>query len=455
VGENGAGKSTLVKVVAGLVRPQGGRVLIDGEPVELRDRRTAAAHGIGVVHQHFSLIPTMTVAENLQLGRPGAGRLLARDDARRDVREWSGRLGLAVDPDAVVERLSIGEQQRVEILSALAWGARVLLLDEPTAVLSPDEADQVLGVVRALAADGLAVLLVTHKLREVAAVADCVTVLRAGRVTGRHTGGGTPVEVLAAEVMGAGETSPLRREPADMGAVRLRATGVTTPTTSGVDLAVRSGEVCGIAGVAGNGQRDLVAVLAGLQAPLAGTVVVDDIRIDGDAGAALRAGVAYVPEDRAADGLAMSMPVWANAVAKTSRKVSSWRGLDRDAIATAAERIIGHLSVRPHRPELAAGALSGGNQQRLVLGRELDGAPGVIVAAEPTRGLDPASARGVIEALRTAAARGAAVVVVASDLDELLDVADTVVVLFEGRVVGRWSEGAIDRAAIGHAMVAS
>ena len=456
VGENGAGKSTLVKVVAGLLQPDEGVVRIDGAPVELRNRRAAAAFGIGVVHQHFSLVPTMTAAENLQLGRPGAGRLVTLDAARDDLREWSMRTGLAVHPDAVVEELSIGERQRVEILSALAWGARVLLLDEPTAVLSPAEADQVLGVVRGLAAGGLAVLLVTHKLREVGQVADRVTVLRAGRVTGRHAGRGTPIDVLTAEVMGSGAPPAARREPfRASGAVRLRACGVTTATTADIDLTVHAGEVCGIAGVAGNGQRELAQVLAGLLTPTSGTVDVDGVRIDGDARAARRSGIAYIPEDRAADGLAMAMPLWANVIAKRSRDVSGWRGLDRDAIAGMATRVIERLGVTPARQGIGAAALSGGNQQRLVVGRELDGTPGVVIAAEPTRGLDPTSARRVIEALRAVAAGGAAVVVVASDLDELLDVADSVVVLFAGRVVGRWAPSAVDRDEIGRAMVAT
>jgi simple sugar transport system ATP-binding protein len=371
-----------------------------------------------------------------------------------------------VAPDAVVGSLSIGERQRVEILTALAWGARVLLLDEPTAVLSPAEADGVLDVVRALADDGLAVLLVTHKLREVEAVADRVTVLRGGVVTGRHDGRGVPVAVLTAEVMGhTGAPAPVSArggrprvdgdtESADA-PVALSVRGLTGTTLHGVDLDVRRGEVLGIAGVAGNGQGELVGALAGTVATTGGEVVVDGAVVTGDPRALHAAGVAVVPEDRAAEGLALTLPVWANAIAKRHREVTGWRGVNRAAVATMTDRILGRLGVRPARRDVPAGTLSGGNQQRLVLGRELDGEPGVIVAAEPTRGLDPGSTQAVITALRDAAAGGAAVLVVASDLDELLEVADSVVVMFHGRVVGRWTGADVDREHIGAAMVAS
>lgn len=453
VGENGAGKSTLVKIVAGLVQPDAGEIELEGRPVRLGSRRAATALGIGVVHQHFSLVETMTVAENLLLGRPGAGRLLALDRARRDADEWGERTGLAVAPDRVVGELSVGERQRVEILTALAWGAKVLLLDEPTAVLSPDEADSMLAVVRQLAADGLGVLLVTHKLREVELLADRVTVLRGGVVVAHHDERGVPSSVLAAEVMGSGREIEAREPSPPRGLVRLEVRGLSGPTLRDVDLRVHAGEVLGIAGVAGNGQSELLATVAGLRKPAAGSVQIDGRDVTGNPRAARRLGLAFVPEDRAADGLALGLPVWANAVAKRTDEVRSRWGLDRAAIGAITDRAIRRLGVRPANHRIAAGSLSGGNQQRLVVGRELDTDPGVIVAAEPTRGLDPGSARDVITALRAAAHRGAAVLVVASDLDELLDLADTVVVLFEGATRGEWDRAGDHRVAIGHAMV--
>jgi simple sugar transport system ATP-binding protein len=453
VGENGAGKSTLVKIVAGLVQPDAGEIRLGGRTVRLANRRAATALGIGVVHQHFSLVETMTVAENLLLGRPDAGRLLAIDRARTDVVEWGERTGLAVDADRVVGDLSVGERQRVEILTALAWGAEVLLLDEPTAVLSPDEADSMLEVVRHLASEGLGVLLVTHKLREVELLADRVTVLRGGVVVGHHEERGVPSDVLAAEVMGTGRAVEVREPSPPRGPERLRVRGLGAATLRDVELTVHAGEVLGVAGVAGNGQSELLAIIAGLRKPTCGTVHVDDRDVTANPRAARQLGLAFVPEDRAADGLALGLPVWANAVAKRSGEVRSRWGLDRAAIGAITDRAIRRLGVRPANHRIAAGSLSGGNQQRLVVGRELDTGPGVIIAAEPTRGLDPGSARDVIAALRAAARDGAAVLVVASDLDELLDLADTVVVLFEGTIRGSWDRAGDHRAEIGHAMV--
>jgi ABC-type uncharacterized transport system ATPase subunit len=453
IGENGAGKSTLVNVVAGLVQPDAGELLLDGHrQLAMRGRQSAAAAGIGVVHQHFSLVDILTVTENVQLGRPGGGRLLASDRTAAELRQWSERLGLRVHPDAVVEALSVGERQRVEILTALVWGARLLLLDEPTAVLSPLEADAVLGVVRQLADDGLAVVLVTHKLREVELVADRVTVLRAGQVVGRHEGRGVPRDVLAHEMIGAGrEVVPVGIDT-ELGPTRLEVRGLRTGRLRDVDLAVRAGEVVGVAGVAGNGQDDLVRAIAGLLTPDAGEVLLDGRPVrEGDPTVSRLLG--FVPEDRAADGLAAELPVWLNAVAKRTAEVGGWRGVDRRRVADIARRVIGRLGVVPASPALPAGALSGGNQQRLVLGRELDGAPPIVVASEPTRGLDPGSTLDVIEALAAAAGGGAAVLVVSSELDELLLVAQRIVVLYEGALALDVARADATRALVGRAMV--
>jgi general nucleoside transport system ATP-binding protein len=453
IGENGAGKSTLVNVVAGLVVPDDGDLHLDGHPLAvMQGRRSAAAAGIGVVHQHFSLVETLTVAENVQLGRPGSGRLLATDRAGVELRYWSERLGLSVHPDALVEDLSVGERQRVEILTALVWGARLLLLDEPTAVLSPLEADAVLGVVRQLADDGLAVVFVTHKLREVELVADRVTVLRAGQVVGRHEGRGVSRDVLAHEMIGAGrEVVPVGVE-GPIGAPRLEVHGLRTGRLQGVELTVRAGEVVGVAGVAGNGQDELVRAIAGLVTPDGGEVVLDGRPVrEGDPAVSRLLG--FVPEDRAADGLALELPVWLNAVAKRTGEVGGWRGVDRRRVGAIARRVIERLGVVPASPALPAGSLSGGNQQRLVVGRELDGTPPIVVASEPTRGLDPGSTLDVIEALAAAAGGGAAVLVVSSELDELLLVAQRIVVLYEGALVLDVARADATRALVGRAMV--
>ncbi|HEY8524047.1 MAG TPA: ATP-binding cassette domain-containing protein [Acidimicrobiales bacterium] len=469
IGENGAGKSTLVKMIAGLLRPDRGEIRVDGRAVELTSRRRSAEAGIGVVHQHFSLVPSFTAAENLMLGRPGAGRRLRLRAAAEELRAWGERTGLAVDPDVPVGRLSVGERQRVEVLTALAWGARVLLLDEPTATLSPDEADRLLAVLRTLA-DGpargpagepaggpgegppptspaetppLGVLLVTHKLREVELAADRVTVLRAGRVTGRHARGDVARQRLVAEMVGEAP-APTPRTGGPAGEVRVALRDAAAGRLRRVSLDVRAGEVLGVAGVAGNGQTDLVGLLAGRTAPESGEVA----HPVGGPGS-----VAYIPEDRARDALAAELPVWVNAVATRTHEIGSWRGLDRDRVAAITRRAIELLGVRPAAPDATAAHLSGGNQQRLVIGRELQLDPGLVVAAEPTRGLDPASARDVVDALGRAAAGGAAVVVVSSDLDELLLIADRLVVLFEGRIVADLPRAAATRDAVAAAMV--
>jgi simple sugar transport system ATP-binding protein len=453
VGENGAGKSTLVKIVAGLLSPDAGSVRLDGEPVVLSSRAASAAAGIGVVHQHFSLVDTLTAAENLQLGRPGAGRRLRLDVARRELADWADRTRIPVPPDLPVGELSVGVRQRVEILTALVWGARLLLLDEPTAVLSPLEADSVLEVVRQLTREGLGVILVTHKLREVGAVADRVTVLRAGRVVGHHDGRAVSREELVHEMLGEGRhPEPVAAIPRH-GEVRLRVSELETRQLHRLSFDVRAGEIVGVAGVAGNGQTDLVAALVGRERPTNGEVRIGEVRMGGEEAAALAAGVAYIPEDRAADGLAVGLPVWTNAVAKSTADIGDWRRVDRRRVEAITDRVLGFLGVRPAAPALPVHHLSGGNQQRLVIGRELHRQPAVVVAAEPTRGLDPASAADVLDALRRAAAGGAAVVLVSSDLDELLTMAERLLVLFEGQIVLDVARDDAERAAVGRAMV--
>jgi ABC-type uncharacterized transport system ATPase subunit len=456
VGENGAGKSTLVNLVAGSLRRDAGVVRIDGVEMADLSRRRAVAAGIGVVHQHPSFVETMSVAENVELGSPRRTRRTDLERARTDVRAWAERTGLGVDPDARVESLSIGERQRAEIVAALAWGARYLVLDEPTAVLSPFEADGLLDVVEQLAEDGLAVVLVTHKLREVERSADEVTVMRAGAVVDRVVRGGFTQRSLAAAMIG-GTGASLDVAPVRAGApgpVRLRLAGITAGRLRDVDLTVGGGEIVGVAGVAGNGQRELVDVAVGLRRPERGTVSVDGTDVTGAPAAAVAAGVAAVPDDRDADALALALPVWANVIAKRRDGIGGFRGLDRRLIARLTRTAMARLGVRPDDPAIRTGALSGGNRQRLVIGRELDGARSVVVVAEPTRGLDPASAAAVLRELVGVAEAGAAVLLIASDLDELLSVATRVVVLADGRVRLDAPRSEADRATVGAAMLA-
>lgn len=455
VGENGAGKSTVVNLIAGAHALDGGAVYLDGEPVGPLDRRRALALGVGVVHQHPGFVDTMSVAENVELG--GSVRRWRTDlpGAREAVATWAERTGLSVSPDAKVGSLSIGERQRAEIVAALVWGATYLVLDEPTAVLSPFEADGLLDVVEQMAAEGLAVVLVTHKLREVERSADRVTVMRAGRVVGRHERGAFTRWTLADEMVGEGEGSLEVPPPVGAGQtrVRLHLDGIRAGRLRHLDLEIAAGEIVGIAGVAGNGQRELADVATGLLRPEIGRVYVDGEDITGDAASAVRAGVAVVPDDRDNDALALGLPVWANVVAKRRSGIGGWRGLDRAAIARWTDAVIARLGVRPARRELRAGALSGGNRQRLVIGRELAGEVSAVVVSDPTRGLDPASAAAVLRALVMAADGGAAVMVIASDLDELLAIATRVVVLADGEVRLDRSRGEVDRSSVGDAML--
>lgn len=457
IGENGAGKSTIVNMVAGLLTPDSGDIVVDGTRVRLTGRRASAAEGIGVVHQHPSMVPTMTVAENIELGNPRRTWRADLGRARRDVATWTERTGLVVHADAPVERLSMGERQRAEIVAALSWGARYLVLDEPTAVLSPFEADAMLDVIEHLAQDGLAVLLVTHKLREVERSADEVTVMRAGRVVARHQRNGFDRSSLAAEMIGdegGGVPTVAPVAVAGSGPVRLRLEAVKAGRLSAIDLVVRAGEVVGVAGVAGNGQRELVDVASGIVRPDAGRVLIDEVDVTGNPAAAIDAGLAVLPDDRDHDALALGLAVWANVVAKRRTGIGGWRGLDRAAISELTASAIARLGVRPADHRLRVGALSGGNRQRLVIGRELRDDTSVVVAAEPTRGLDPGSAVAVLDTLARVAERGAAVLVVASDLDELLSVATRIVVLADGVVTLDVPRAEASRARVGEAMLA-
>jgi ABC-type uncharacterized transport system ATPase subunit len=452
VGENGAGKSTLINILAGRVAPDAGAITVRGNARVFANRADSVGAGIGAVFQHFSLVGRFSVAENLQVGRPEVGHLIRLGEARNLIHEWADRVDAALDPDAKVDDLSVAQRQLAEFLIALVWGAEVLLLDEPTAVLSPLEGDRLLELVKGCARNDVAVLLVTHKLREVQAVADRVTVLRRGQVTGHHPAGAIPsTKTLVNQMMGdEAFPPPIRGHATER--VRLVVDNLTVGRLRGIDLAVRAGEVVGLAGVAGSGQLDLVQAVAGLCTPASGHVIIDGADVTGAPARATRAGVAYIPEDRAVDGLAMNLSVAANAVAKDLRQVGSWRGIDRRAVTELAGRVVGHLGVQPATTTAAVRRLSGGNQQRLLVGRELVRKPTVVVAAEPTRGLDPGARAAVVASLRSAAARGAAVVVTSTDVDELVDLADRLLVLASGLITLDAPVSDLGREQIGQAM---
>ncbi len=447
LGENGAGKSTLMNVLAGIYAPDAGRIRIDGEDARIRRPRDAAQLGIGMVHQHFRLVPDFTAAENLCLAGNGRPGLATIGEAANRLQQLGASTGLAVRPEIAVRDLSVAERQRVEILRVLAVGARILVLDEPTAVLTDQEAERLLAVVRGLAADGLAIVLITHRLREVAAAADRVSVMRAGRmVTPGLSTAGLDAARLAREMTGEAPPPPTRRRR-EPGPVRLEAKELAvarsdgTKAVDGISLEVRGGEILGVAGVGGNGQQELADALIGL-APLArGRVLLDGVDVTSWAVWPRRErGLHYVPSDRSRLALVGELPVADNLAMAEVRAGRFGRFLlAARAIREAASDAIASFGIAGATPEREARLLSGGNAQKLVLARELHDRVRVLVAHSPTRGLDVAAYAFVHGILAKAATAGAGIVLISEDLDEILGLSDRIVVMSRGRIAGERS----------------
>jgi simple sugar transport system ATP-binding protein len=448
LGENGAGKSTLSNILTGLYHPDEGELSLFGEPVAFASPKDALDAGVGMVHQHFRLVEPFTVAENVVLGdHRDVGRrlLLDRRATERRVAELADRYGLGVDPRARVWQLSVGEQQRVEILKTLYRDARILILDEPTAVLTPQEADALFATLRAMAAEGRTVVFISHKLHEVTAVADRVTVLRGGRSVATVVTAEVTRHQLAALMVGRDVDVGRRRAAGAIGDPVLVVEGLGARGDRGVDalrdvsLTVRAGEVLGVAGVAGNGQRELAEAITGLRPLASGSVRVAGRELrGGDPREAIRAGVAHVPEDRLHTGVAPSLSISANVVLKSYKgaEVSAGPFLRLRRIRDRALDLIRRYDVRAAGPSVPARLLSGGNLQKVVLAREFSGRPTVLVAAAPTRGLDVGAIETVHGYLRDAAAAGVGVLLISEDLDEVLALADRIVVMYEGELVG-------------------
>ncbi|HSN28288.1 MAG TPA: ATP-binding cassette domain-containing protein [Kofleriaceae bacterium] len=445
VGENGAGKSTLVKIVAGIVRADGTSLELDGKPIDLAtwDRRAARAAGIGIVQQHGASAGTLSVVENAVLGAEG-GMMLDLAPTAKAIEALGAKIGLPVDPWARADRLPLGAAQRAEIVAALHHGAKLLILDEPTAVLAPVEVDGLLATLRTLAAAGTTIVLVTHKLDEVRAVADRVTVLRAGKVVG---GFGKPLDVATiARTMVGAELPPAGSlaEPAgDAAAVlALERVGVGRSLRD-ISLVVRAGELVGVAGVDGNGQRELAQAIAGL-VPHTGVVKLAGGDVSrASAGKRLAAGLAHIPEDRHRGGLVLDASIAEN-LSLGRRDITGRFAIDRARVRGFAEAQIRELDIRPPDPEARVAALSGGNQQKIVVARELSRPlVRVVVAAQPTRGVDLGAVARIHDRLRAAAAAGAGVLVISADLDELLALCHRVVVLLRGQIVGERAGAAL------------
>ena len=443
LGENGAGKSTLMNVLYGIHHPDGGEILIDGVAQQFANPKQAMAAGIGMVHQHFMLVDVFTVTENLMLGREG-GVLLDRGRAAAKVRELSRQYGMPVDPDAVVEDLPVGVQQRVEILKALANDARFLVFDEPTAVLTPQEIDELMAVMRSLRDEGKGIIFITHKLREVRAIADRITVMRRGRIVGQAEPG-TSEGDLAELMVGRAVDLRVDKEAAQVGPVRLRVADLRVANAAGgivvegVSFDVHGGEILCIAGVQGNGQSELADALIGNITPLSGTVELDGVDIT-RAGPArsIAAGMGFVPEDREDDGFVASFTIAENLVLNRIGRAPFSKGLALDlaAIDDNAERLRQEFDIRSQGVGDTLASLSGGNKQKVVLARELSRELSLLVASQPTRGVDVGAIEFLHRRIVEERDKGTAVVLVSTELDEVEALADRVAVMYRGRVVG-------------------
>jgi ABC-type uncharacterized transport system ATPase subunit len=469
LGENGAGKSTLMNVLYGLYQPDEGQILVGGQPVQFRNPRDAIARGIGMVHQHFMLVPPLTVTENIMLGEESVrgGILLDRRSAAARIVELSRQYGLDVNPQALVQDLSVGSQQRVEILKAFYRNADVLILDEPTAVLTPQEADDLFAIMDGLRAQGKSIVFITHKLREVLAITDRITVLRLGRVVGHALAKDVTQQDLATMMVGrtislTGDRAQQATDAAALGlgeAVAEHALTQPTPTAppilkvdglrvkdtrgnwavDGVSFDVRPGEIFGIAGVEGNGQTELVEALTGLRPAAAGHVTLESQDVTNRPPHRLiTAGLGHIPEDRQKYGLVLTYPISDNLILSTYYQPPFARGVIRQdgPIREFARKLIRAFDIRTPGPDVPAGNLSGGNQQKVIIARELSRPIQLLVAAQPTRGLDVGSIEFIHSQIVAQRNAGKAVLLVSAELDEILALADRIGVMYHGRLVG-------------------
>jgi simple sugar transport system ATP-binding protein len=460
LGENGAGKSTLMNVAYGLLAAEAGEIVVAGEPVRINAPRDAIRLGIGMVHQHFMLVETLTVTENIVLGAEPVSRvgIIARDRARERVVELSERYGLKVEPDARVLDLSVGMQQRVEILKALYRDARVLILDEPTAVLTPQEVDDLFNIVRQLVTQGLAVVIITHKLDEVMKFADRIVVMRSGKVVGETTPSASTEQSLATMMVGREVVLRVEKTTATPGDVLLEVEDLHVrddrklEAVRGMSFSVRRGEVVGIAGVDGNGQTELVDAIVGLRRPESGTIKLGGRDITHESTAkTIEAGVSHVPADRHRRGLVLEFDLIENVVLgdQSMPPYSRFGVLDRGAMEREARSRIADYDVRTPDEHVAAGTLSGGNQQKLVLARELGRNPELLVASQPTRGLDVGAIEFVHGRILSERDSNKAVLLVSMELEEIQALSDRILVVFEGRIVAEFAGGTVSDQELG------
>jgi general nucleoside transport system ATP-binding protein len=448
LGENGAGKSTLMNILYGLYHPDEGEIRLNGKPLRIDSPRAAIDSGVGMVHQHFMLIPVMTVAENIVLGvEPHNGPFLDLGTAEERVRELSQRFGLAVRPEARIDSISVGMQQRVEILKALFRGAEILILDEPTAVLTPQEAEELFAIVRSLQAEGKSIIFISHKLGEVLAIADRITVLRRGKAIETIPRAGATEEGLARLMVGREVLLRVEKKPAEPGEPLLTVENLRVredrglECVRGISFEVHAGEIVGIAGVDGNGQSELIEAITGLRKPESGRIVARGRDMTGEgARECLEAGLGHIPEDRQLRGLVLDFTLAENIALHDFREPpdSKWGWLFPKRLVARAKKLLTEFDVRGGGPQTPAAALSGGNQQKVVVAREVSRDPSILVAAQPTRGLDVGAIEFVHRRLVAEQDEGRAILLVSFELDEILSLSDRILVLYEGRIVGEY-----------------
>jgi simple sugar transport system ATP-binding protein len=447
LGENGAGKTTLMNVLYGLYKPDEGEIRIHGQPVSIANPNDAIKLGIGMVHQHFMLIAPFTVAENIVLGvEPvNVGGKLDMDKAIHDVEELSKQYGLVVDPHARIETISVGMQQRVEILKALYRGAEVLILDEPTAVLTPQEVDELAVIMRSLVRQGKSIIFITHKLREVIAISDRVTVLRRGKCVGTGETKNTTQEELAQMMVGRKVVLSVDKEPVKTGDTvlsvqNLHARGSRNlPALKGVSFDVKAGEIVGIAGIEGNGQSELVETLTGLRKATSGHIYVNGTNLaNSNPRALIEEGVAHIPEDRQNRGLILDFTVAENFILRNYYKPPFAQGINLDyrKVHAHARELIEEFDVRTPSENVPVRSLSGGNQQKVVVARELSGEPQLLIASQPTRGLDVGAIEFVHRRLLAQRDQGKAILLISLELEEVMSLSDRILVIYEGQIVG-------------------
>jgi general nucleoside transport system ATP-binding protein len=459
IGENGAGKSTAMNILYGFYNPDAGEILIDGQPRPIKNPSDAILLGLGMVHQHFMLVETLTVTENIILGaEPVAGLAIDYRKARARVREISEQYGLRVHPDARISNLSVGQQQRVEILKTLYRGARILILDEPTAVLTPQEVTEMFAILRGLRDQGKTIIIITHKLAEVLALSDNITVMRDGAVVGNLPTGEATAEGLARLMVGREVLLRVKKDDAKPLDAVLDVRGLALEGAEGnallkaVTFQVRGGEILGLAGVEGNGQTELVEILSGLRQASAGEVLLEGQPIDGlNARERKRQGIAHIPEDRHRRGLLLAFDLASNSILGVHRDspISGSVLLNRKVIDGRANRLVREYDVRPPDISLPARALSGGNQQKLIVAREFDLKPKLILVSQPTRGVDIGATEFIHGKLIELRDAGAAVLLVSAELDEVLSLSDRVIVIYEGEIVGEVDPKSVSEEEIG------